>query len=94
MQSLQIAVLVEAHIIIDQIKFSRKEMASMVNGYAQLFLSTRLRDLIARGHTMPSDPKRAGGGCGVQLRASLTVFAEIGISVPISRGSPPLFIKG
>lgn len=67
----------------------------MANGNAKLFLSTRQRDLvIARGHTMPSDPKHAGGGCGVHLRASLTVFAEIGISVPISRGSPPLFING
>lgn len=67
----------------------------MANGKARLFLSTRQRDLmVAQGHTMPSDPKHAGGGCGVHPRASLTVFAEIGISVPISRGSPPLFVKG
>jgi len=67
----------------------------MANGNARLFLSTRQRDLmVAYGHTLPSDPKNSGGGCGVHLRTSLTVFAEIGISVPISRGSPPLFING
>jgi len=112
----------------------------MANGNARLFVSTHQRDLVvARGHTMPSDPKYfdsaflsgaslpynrterqlaekqrwlaayqdcdssvgmrnvaryVGGGCGIQLRVPATVFAEIGISVPISRGSPPLFING
>lgn len=62
---------------------------------ARLFVIPRQRELMfARGHTMPSDPKCLGsGGCGY-LRASTTVFGEIGISVPISRGSPPLLING
>lgn len=67
----------------------------MANGNAQLFVNTRQRDLVvARGHTMPSDLMYVSGGCGIQLRVPATVFAEIGISVPISRGSPPLFING
>ena len=67
----------------------------MANDNVRLFVNTRQRDLVvARGHTMPSDPKSVGGGCGVHACAFTPVFAEIGISVPISRGSPPLFING
>ena len=67
----------------------------MANGNARLFVNTRQRNLVvARGHTMPSDLKYVSGGCGIRLRVPAPVFAESGISVPISRGSPPLFING
>ena len=62
---------------------------------ARSFVNPRQRELMfARGHTMPSDPKCLGSGGCHTLYAATLVFGEIGISVPISRGSPPILING
>jgi hypothetical protein len=74
-------------------------MASMASNLlllnAILFHATRLRDtIIAQGHAMPIDLKHPTiGDTGICVFESGPVFVNAGISVPISRGSPPSLIR-
>ncbi len=64
----------------------------MASNNIQLFNIRRLRDIIvAQGHTMPSVPKCMTGG-GISCINPDNLSVGIGSSVPISRGSPPIFI--
>lgn len=64
----------------------------MANSTRLLALTTRLRyDSALHGHAMPFAGVNLAIECGFRGKFSGPVFAINGLSVPISRGSPPFY---
>ena len=65
----------------------------MANNTHLLYASTRLRGLeVAYGHAMPCAAP-TWVICDACIRMLAHIFGTSGISVPISRGSPPILIE-
>jgi hypothetical protein len=72
---------------------SREEMTSMATNMHLLSAQTRqCGPEVAYGHTMPCVAP-AWVMCAVRFRMLTHIFGTYGISVPISRGSPPFLTE-
>ncbi len=65
----------------------------MVSNMQQLYLYRLRHQKTANGHAMPFTLTPANGGVRNASRVAAIIFVAQGISVPISRGGPPLLFE-